>query len=94
MAKKRSVISSLSVCSFLPWLLKICARNIERWPQFRINPKRRIYVALCPCNIALSQLIACVATKFHHRPPTSAGLDDYWYIRVRSRSPGNNCDEE
>jgi hypothetical protein len=35
---------------------------IERWPQSRINPKRRIYVSLCPCNIALSQLIACVTT--------------------------------
>jgi hypothetical protein len=36
--------------------------NIERWPQFRINPKGRIYVALCLCYIAVSQLIACIAT--------------------------------
>jgi hypothetical protein len=36
--------------------------NIEGWPQFRINPKGCIYVALCPCYIAVSQLIACITT--------------------------------
>jgi hypothetical protein len=54
--------------------------NVERWPQFRIDAKRRIHIALCTGNIAISQLIACIATQFHHRPLVSAGFDNDWYI--------------
>jgi hypothetical protein len=67
-------------------LSKNLRAKVERRPQFWIDVECRIYIALCPCDIAISQLLAGLATQIHGRAQVAGGIDNDWHI-----SASNGC---